>query len=107
VRLRAISGVPWRGRDRVGGDALGGVGAEVAEPNLLPRISMDEAGAFVHVTRPPGREGADHRAELASLVGQLVLRPRGMVGVEAPAHDALLLPELEPLREDAGREGGP
>src|SRR5262249_6942614 len=67
---------------------------------------MDEAGAFVHVTRRPGREGADHRAELASLVGQLVLRPRGMVGVEAPAHEAVLLHELEPLGEDVGREAG-
>src|SRR5215470_15610829 len=67
---------------------------------------MDEASAFVHVTRPPGGEGADHRAELASFVGQLVLRPRGMVGIEAPAHEAVLLHELEPLGEDVGREAG-
>src|SRR5262249_61902096 len=94
---------PSPAREGAGRDALAGAGAEVAAPHLPPRISVDEAGACVHVTSPPGREGADHRPELATLVRELVLRAWRMVGVEAPAHEAVLLHELEPLRQDVRR----
>src|SRR5262249_294074 len=80
--------------------------AEVAEPNFLPRVAVDEASLLVHVTGSPGREGADHRPELAPPVRQLVLGSRRMVGVEAAAHPAVLLHEREPLGRGAGGQAG-
>src|SRR5262249_58513226 len=58
------------------------------------------------MTGSPGREGTDHRPELAPPVRQLVLGAGRMVGVEMPAHQTVLLHELETLGEDVGREAG-
>ena len=63
------------------------------------RLPMDMAGA-------PRREGAHDHPQLAPLVGQGVLGPRRMLGVEPSRHQRVLFHQLEAAREDVGRDPG-
>jgi len=70
----------------------------------MAAFGVHQRGLPVDVTRAPRRQGADDHPELAPLVGQRVLRARRVVGVEPARHERVLLHQLEPIRENVGRD---
>src|SRR5262245_66583140 len=72
----------------------------------MPALGVHEGRLPVDVSRAPRGECPHYHPELAALVGQDVLGPRRMLGVEAPRHQRMLLHELEAIGEDVGRNTG-
>ena len=72
----------------------------------MPALGVHQRCLPVHVAGAPRREGAHDHPQLAPLVGQRVLGPRRMLGVEPSRHQRVLLHKLEAAREDVGRDPG-
>src|SRR5882724_1063242 len=65
-------------------------------------VVVDERRVLVHVARAPDGEGAHHHPEVAPAGRQGVGGPGRMLGIELAGDDAVLLEDLEALRQHVG-----
>src|SRR5262249_50728543 len=82
------------------------VRAEVTELHRMPAVLVHQRGAAVDVTGSPCGQRTHHEPEVAPSLRQLVGGARGMVGVERPPDEPVLLHHLEALGEDVRRDAG-
>src|SRR4029077_15321194 len=76
----------------------GGLGLN-ASTNAFAPGEADEARRSPRVLASPISHGTHNRAEVATLLGQHVLSPRGTHRIEPPLHNAIPLQRPETLRQ--------
>ena len=69
----------------------------------LATVGMHQSGFGMDVACAPDRQRPNHHAKFLALVGEEVFGAWRMVGVEAARNQPVLFHELEPIRENRGR----
>src|SRR5258707_11821871 len=70
-----------------------------ASTNAFAPGEFDEARRSTRVLASPISHGTHNRAEVATLLGQHILGPRGTHRIEPPLHDAILFERPKALRQ--------